>query len=49
MMNVRGGCGQLLFMLIFLIGDPRYLLIISYISASKANSGVLEVREVEII
>ena len=30
MMNVRGGCGQLLFMLIFLIGVPRYLMIISY-------------------
>ena len=30
MMNVRGGCGQLVFMLIFLIGDLRYLTIISY-------------------
>ena len=29
MMNVREGRGELLFMLIFLIGDLRYLLIIS--------------------
>ena len=37
MMNVRGGCGQLLFMLIFLIGEPRYLIVISYNRLAQQN------------
>ena len=42
-MNVIGGSGQVLFMLIFLIGEPRYLVIISYNplpeQTNKAESG----------
>ena len=36
-MNVIGGSGQLLFMLIFLIGEPRYLIVISYNRLAQQN------------